>query len=859
MNSTVIEKPVMSGVVLVEFDEPEMEFAETENLDASVDDGLSAAKSKKHVYAIGYAKNGIPVFPCEKNGKVPLTTHGFKDASTDFRQIDEWWIANPEANIGIPTGQISGFFVIDIDNKNGKNGSNSLREVEKKNGKLPGTLTIGTPSGGFHYYFKWKPGLKSSVDKLGNGIDTKGDGGYVIAGGSTIDGREYKLVNDVSIADLPEWLEQQLNPPRRSNYISVSQRRPENRTDAEKVLSALNSIDPDCSYEDWVRIGMALKSWDAEKGLELWDNWSSGGDKYKTGECESKWSTFKEDGGITVGTLFDMAHKKGWSWSPKAVISLTKPMLILPTTTATEMKHYRSFSECANEVSAVFSKELSLFVRGDVFVEAAEEKGSSGKASLILNAVDEEGFRSRLDNHFTPMVYRMSGKGDAAPRLMANNCSVDMAKALMAAREMKQGLPSITGVVRAPLLLKDGRVVRKGYDCDTGWFIGGGEAVEGVALETAVATLKSLVAGFNFQSSGDRSRALGSFFLPALRFGRFFERVPMDVAEADKSQSGKTYRQEVVAAEYGEETFKMSRRDGGVGGLDESFASRLFQGRAFIQFDNLREKLDSQYLEAYMTASGRTFGVRIPYHGEADIDPSGSCVFLSSNGVETTPDLANRSVIVRIRKQPEGFVYPTFDGLDLLEYVRENQGFVLGCVHSILKEWMSRGCPRTNESRHDFREWCQSMDWIIRNLFKEAPLMDGHQEAKERVSDPNKTFVRNICVLIEKLGRCGQEMKAGEIYIIAEDNDVKIPGLRTLTEDAGRKRIGTIMKSVGLKDSPVINIDGYSIGRTEESVKRSDGEGYFQMWSYRFSEHGKPVIPPAMKVTAVAAVTPYRV
>lgn len=60
----------------------------------------------------------------------------------------------------------------------------------------------------------------------------------------------------------------------------------------EKTLSLLN---PDKSYEHWVKTGMALYhqfGGDAE-GLQLWDEWSSTGGKYRSGETSTKWSSFK--------------------------------------------------------------------------------------------------------------------------------------------------------------------------------------------------------------------------------------------------------------------------------------------------------------------------------------------------------------------------------------------------------------------------------------------------------------------------------------------------------------------------------------------------------------------------------------
>ncbi|MEX1298644.1 MAG: bifunctional DNA primase/polymerase, partial [Desulfotignum sp.] len=65
--------------------------------------------------ALFYAEKGLPVFPCNASNKRPMTPNGFKDASTDPATIKIWWENNPDAAIGIPTGEISGLVVVDID------------------------------------------------------------------------------------------------------------------------------------------------------------------------------------------------------------------------------------------------------------------------------------------------------------------------------------------------------------------------------------------------------------------------------------------------------------------------------------------------------------------------------------------------------------------------------------------------------------------------------------------------------------------------------------------------------------------------------------------------------------------------
>jgi len=62
-----------------------------------------------------FADAGIPVFPCVPGEKRPLTRHGFHDATANPAQVARWWHDWPDANIGMPTGSISGWEVVDVD------------------------------------------------------------------------------------------------------------------------------------------------------------------------------------------------------------------------------------------------------------------------------------------------------------------------------------------------------------------------------------------------------------------------------------------------------------------------------------------------------------------------------------------------------------------------------------------------------------------------------------------------------------------------------------------------------------------------------------------------------------------------
>ena len=159
-----------------------------------------------------YTQRGWAVFPCARNGKKPLTPNGFHDACSDTQQaIALFTHYDAAANLGIATGHVSGFFVVDVDIKDGAAGEESLRGLEAQYGALPKTVEALTWSGGRHILFKHPEGGVGNRTNMRPGIDVRGDGGYIVAAPSVIDGKAYDWEaahhpDEVAIADAPAWL-----------------------------------------------------------------------------------------------------------------------------------------------------------------------------------------------------------------------------------------------------------------------------------------------------------------------------------------------------------------------------------------------------------------------------------------------------------------------------------------------------------------------------------------------------------------------------------------------------------------------------------------------------------------------------
>lgn len=118
---------------------------------------------------------------------------------------------------------------------------------------------------------------------------------------------------------MPEWLSISLGRPWQEKAKEQS---PKQDVPMHQVNRMLSVLDPDnLSYEDWVKVGMALKSVCGEDGLEIWDEWSRHGSRRKNGECTIRWKSFNEDGQVGLGTLLFLSKEAGWRPLPGDVQS----------------------------------------------------------------------------------------------------------------------------------------------------------------------------------------------------------------------------------------------------------------------------------------------------------------------------------------------------------------------------------------------------------------------------------------------------------------------------------------------------------------------------------------------------------
>ncbi|MDQ2949567.1 MAG: hypothetical protein M3Y27_27125 [Acidobacteriota bacterium] len=381
--------------------------------------------------------------------------------------------------------------------------------------------------------------------------------------------------------------------------------------------------------------------------------------------------------------------------------------------------NYYRVKQSAVPIFLDLAKKHIMFIHADTIVEYVEKKRGNG----VLKPITPAGFASRLECLGT-LVKHVVGKNEKVVR-KDSLCSKSSAEILLETAEAREYLPPLAIVSNTPVLVSDmgvPQVLGAGYHSHLdGILITCKSPPHDVPLPEAVQDLVGLFKDFRFETESDLARAMAMVLTISMVDGGLLqgESVPLFVIEADQSQAGKGYLAKIVAAMVKQEPPPLSPRRGGVGGFDEDFDAALLRGHSCVLLDNIRGRIDSTHIESFFTADSE-FLCRVPHRPNLPVDARRYVVFLTSNGFQTSPDLENRIIRIRLRKQPEEYYFSQYPEGHLLQRVRKHQHYYHSCVLAVLKNWMLQGFKTTRESRHDFRGWTRPLDWIIRHTFTDA-------------------------------------------------------------------------------------------------------------------------------------------
>ena len=209
-----------------------------------------------------------------------------------------------------------GLVVIDIDARNGGVASWARMCSEYEEFSAAGWIVeTGSGGGSKHLFFSIEDNGAALLSHLPEypGIDFRSGSSFVVGSGSKHkSGNDYKTVygsvDDIEAA--PEALVAMLVKPDR-HRASIEGRSVD--VSHADIADMLRHVDPDCPYDTWIRIGMAVHHATGGTGQVVWDAWSAEGSKYNAETMDSHWHSFGRSANpVTLGTLVHYAEAGGW-------------------------------------------------------------------------------------------------------------------------------------------------------------------------------------------------------------------------------------------------------------------------------------------------------------------------------------------------------------------------------------------------------------------------------------------------------------------------------------------------------------------------------------------------------------------
>lgn len=715
-----------------------------------------------------------------KSGKHPLTRNGVKDATDDAEQIAAWRAEYPHANWGIATG--NGLLVLDLDVKPGKNGIESIKTL----GALPATRTVRTGSGGLHFYFSVDRKLPNTSGKLGPGIDTRCDGGYVLAPGSGhLSGGTYSLALDRPVAPAPTWLVDMLStsdaPP-----VAASDRGFFGPATPDVIAAARSALDrhgpaiegSGGDMHTWRAAALLLHDFalTEDEAWPLLVEWNE--------ECQPPWNTgplrTKLRGGLKYGrsefgckrpfNAVESAKRALRSWGGdegklKEVLdhvricaersgdtalrelilkeavdvtgmkakALNLPMPRLP---AVELPH--GVIEVSTRVHEVADHSLvaitpHVFQRNGVLCEVVKAERT------FIHDLDVAGIQDLMSRHATFMRKDESESvAQVAPIAAAQ---------ILGARRIHPGVRVLEAISTAPVFLADGSILfERGYNEQARVFLEPSVDLEDtivpspslVEARESVAVFQDLLCDFDFHDEADFSSWLAGLLSPLVKAATGNAPAPLVCISASSPGAGKTLLSEVIArivTGQGAEVRPYNCKDA------SEWGKRL---TAFVKaatpvnvFDNVNGPIGDEGLDRLITST--TWSDRQLGASDAPPLPVVGCWYATGNNIEPINDTVRRVLMVRIEVDTErpqertGFKRPL-----LAEYALEHRASLLAAALTILRAYHCAGRPDM-----DLPSWGSFTAWssLVRGSLVWSGLPDPfktQQRANRELSEPDE-------------------------------------------------------------------------------------------------------------------------
>jgi len=519
---------------------------------------------------------------------------------------------------------------------------------------------------------------------------------------------------------------------------------PEELRQLETVLS---KRDPDCGYDEWIKMGMALHhaSVGSDDGFFVWDRWSGKGKKYK-GQLDLRkhWDSFSSSPGkvvVTAGSILqrDTATADEFDIEEDGQGD-ARPLITLESG---ELHNYAT--RCERILSDdIYVRERQLVRVGRAKELVLERDGAARRdeAQAAMIPVTPEYIRRRLNQRVRFRSYRRREK-----EYTQVDCPKDLALNI-AGQGHWPAMRQMTAITTAPFVRPDGSICETpGYDGASRVFYEPNADFPSVPVnptrkdaERALTMLLEPFGEFPFASDTARSafaaHVLTEIVRPAI------DTSPAFFYTAPTPGTGKTLLSEMASRIAHGCAPALRPWTEGSEELRKNLFSSLLAADRTIGFDNLPNgfKVRSPTLCGFLTAD--KYGDRKLGASEVASIPNRSVVSVTGNNLTPTGDLARRSLVIRLDADIATLRERRFLIPDLRGYVGEHRPVLLVAALTIICAYNASTEAIGKPPLPSFEQWSSLVRDPLLWLGMADPVATQDEETDDETAPLGEAFQR---------------------------------------------------------------------------------------------------------------------
>jgi len=383
----------------------------------------------------------------------------------------------------------------------------------------------------------------------------------------------------------------------------------------------------------------------------------------------------------------------------------------------------------AEGLAGILAGKKIIFYRQDSrqVIELGDIKNDEGKVTHTgFIPVTPGRFTTLIEKYFAPWSYKTSKTGQKY--MVEKSMTKNDAGIVLESQILQETIPSINRIfnVQLPIIYKGNLTFPKvGYDERfRSWLpinCGKIDNME-MPLDEAKAILKEIYQEFCFEERQDYINAISALITPFLRglFKTGFNtRCPVYCYEANRERSGKDFCAGVTGMLYEGNAIEEAPISSGEyhssGGSDElrkKIATAMLNGKKRMHFSNNKGHLNNAVLES-VTTNKKFTDRMLGKNSEISFDNEMDFSFSGNLGMTMTPDLANRTIFIKLFLEIEDANKRKFSKPNLHNWVLENRNKILSALYSLVRNWFDKGNPSGSVPFASFPEWARVCGGIM--------------------------------------------------------------------------------------------------------------------------------------------------